>query len=161
VLHRLDSKRQEIENVFCFVGEIDILISIASLRSGLDKFCMPVINNTKISATQVYHPLIHSCIPNSIDVSDKSILLTGSNMSGKTSFIRTIGLNMITGLAINTRFAHSITIPRLRIYSAIRISDDLLNDKSYYFEEVLTIKNMIDNVRYELTEDFYPNTYKK
>jgi DNA mismatch repair ATPase MutS len=64
-------------------------------------------------------------------------------MSGKTSFIRTIGLNMITGLTINTCFAASMTIPRLRIYSVIRISDDLLNDKSYYFEEVLTIKSMI------------------
>ncbi|RUT79560.1 MutS-related protein [Ancylomarina longa] len=145
VLHRLDSKRKEIENIFCFVGEIDILISTASLRSGLERFCMPVINDAEISATQVYHPLIPTCIPNSINVSDKSILLTGSNMSGKTTFIRTIGLNIITGLTINTCFADSMTFPRLRIYSAIRISDDLLNNKSYYFEEVLTIKKMIYN----------------
>jgi DNA mismatch repair ATPase MutS len=64
-------------------------------------------------------------------------------MSGKTSFIRSIGLNVITGLTINTCFAESITFPLLRIFSAIRISDDLMNDKSYYFEEVLTIKEMI------------------
>ena len=64
-------------------------------------------------------------------------------MSGKTSFIRAIGINMITGLTINTCFANSIQIPRFQIYSAIRISDDLMNDKSYYFEEVLTIKEMI------------------
>jgi DNA mismatch repair ATPase MutS len=51
---------------------------------------------------------------------------------------------MITGLTINTCFATSMTMPKLRIYSAIRISDDLMNDKSYYFEEVLTIKEMID-----------------
>lgn len=93
----------------------------------------------------IYHPLIDNCVPNSIHVKDKSILLTGSNMSGKTSFIRTIGVNLITGLAINTCFAESATIPRIRIYSAIRISDDLMNDKSYYFEEVLTIKDMIEN----------------
>ena len=104
---------------------------------------MPTINEDKILAKQVYHPLIVNCVPNNICVSNKSILLTGSNMSGKTSFIRTIGLNMITGLTINTCFAASMTIPRLRIYSVIRISDDLLNDKSYYFEEVLTIKSMI------------------
>jgi DNA mismatch repair ATPase MutS len=66
-------------------------------------------------------------------------------MSGKTTFIRTIGINVITGLTINTCFAESMVIPRARIHSAIRISDDLMNDKSYYFEEVLTIKDMIDN----------------
>jgi len=64
-------------------------------------------------------------------------------MSGKTSFIRAIGLNVITGLTTNTCFAKSITFPLLKVFSAIRISDDLMNDKSYYFEEVLTIKEML------------------
>jgi DNA mismatch repair ATPase MutS len=143
VLKRLDLKRKEIENVFSFVGEIDIMVSIASLRNGLDKYCLPVISDSKLSAKSVYHPLIPDCITNTIEISNKSILLTGSNMSGKTSFIRTIGLNMITGLTLNTCFAETISIPKLQIYSAIRISDDLMNDKSYYFEEVLTIKEMI------------------
>jgi hypothetical protein len=144
VLKRLDSKRKEIENVFSFVGEIDIILSIASLRNGLHKYCLPEMSDSKFSAKSIYHPLIPDCITNTIDISNKSILLTGSNMSGKTSFIRTIGLNMITGLTINTCFAESMSMPKLRIYSAIRISDDLMNDKSYYFEEVLTIKEMID-----------------
>ena len=143
VLKRLDKKRKEIEDVYCFIGEIDSLFSIASVRYGLGKYCLPIINDSKIAAKQIYHPLIIDCVSNSIDVSDKSILLTGSNMSGKTTFIRSIGINLITGLTINTCFAESITIPRIRIYSAIRISDDLMNDKSYYFEEVLTIKDMI------------------
>lgn len=151
VLKRLDSKRKEIEDVFSFVGEIDSLISIASLRKGLEEYCVPVIDEviSKISAAEIYHPLIVDCVPNSISVGDKSILLTGSNMSGKTSFIRTIGINIITGLTINTCFAESMTFPRTRIYSAIRISDDLMNDKSYYFEEVLTIKEMIQHAANE------------
>ena len=65
-------------------------------------------------------------------------------MSGKTSFIRAIGINVITGLTLNTCFAKEFNFSRMKIYSAIRISDDLLNDKSYYFEEVITIKAMID-----------------
>ena len=48
-----------------------------------------------------------------------------------------------TGLTINTCFAKSFSLPLLKIFSAIRISDDLMNDKSYYFEEVLTIKEML------------------
>lgn len=146
VLKQLDTKRKEIEKVFSFVGYVDSLISIASLRQGLTLFCIPDIkdNYKALEATEIYHPLIPDCVPNSIQINDKSILLTGSNMSGKTSFIRTIGLNTITGLTINTCFARQFSMSRLKIYSAIRISDDLINDKSYYFEEVLTIKEMIE-----------------
>ncbi len=144
VLNRLNTKRDEIENVFKFVGHVDMLISIASLRNGLDTFCLPIINTTnEIKVKDVSHPLIIKCTTNSINISDKSVLLTGSNMSGKTSFIRAIGLNVITGLTINTCFAKSMSFPLLKVFSAIRISDDLMNDKSYYFEEVLTIKEML------------------
>jgi DNA mismatch repair ATPase MutS len=145
-LRQLDTKRKEIEDVFTFVGRVDTIISIASLRKGVNSYCFPNITGEQkiIIANEVYHPLIDECVKNSIHVNKKSILLTGSNMSGKTSFIRTIGINVITGLTLNTCFAEQFSMPRLRVYSAIRISDDLMNDKSYYFEEVLTIKEMID-----------------
>ncbi len=145
ILRRLNSKRTELENVFRFVGHIDSLVSISSLRAGEENYCLPEISEGKLSFQKIYHPLIENCVTNSINLKDKSVLLTGSNMSGKTSFIRTVGLNVITGLTINTCFAESIVIPRVCVYSAIRISDDLMNDKSYYFEEVLTVKEMINN----------------
>ena len=68
-------------------------------------------------------------------------------MSGKTTFIRTIAINTLLAQTINTTFATSFNLSQMRIFSAIRISDDLLNDKSYYMEEVETIKNMIDECR--------------
>ena len=146
VLKQLDKKREEIENIYKFIGEIDCLLSIASLRKGLSNYCIPIITEEQKTFTleNAYHPLIQDCIGNSIEINKKSILLTGSNMSGKTSFIRTIGINVITGLTLNTCFAKQCSMPRMKVFSAIRISDDLMNDKSYYFEEVITIKEMID-----------------
>ncbi|MDD4971279.1 MAG: DNA mismatch repair protein MutS [Paludibacter sp.] len=150
-LKRIDTKRTEIEDVFLFVGEIDAIVSISSLRKGLTNFCTPKISDgqKRLFAQEVYHPLIENCVKNNLKVNDKSILLTGSNMSGKTSFIRTIAINVITGLTINTCFAQQFSMPRVRVFSAIRISDDLMNDKSYYFEEVITIKDMIDKSKSE------------
>ncbi|MFZ4724496.1 MAG: MutS-related protein [Paludibacter sp.] len=150
-LKRIDTKRTEIEDVFLFVGAIDAIVSIASLRKGLNNFCTPKIidGQKRLFAQEVYHPLIENCVKNNLKVNDKSILLTGSNMSGKTSFIRTIALNVITGLTINTCFAEHFSMPRVRVFSAIRISDDLMNDRSYYFEEVITIKEMIDKSKGE------------
>ena len=156
ILRRLDTKRREIEKVFAFVGYVDSLISIASLRHGLAGFCLPEITNEGkvLNSTEIYHPLVQNCVSNSILVNQKSILLTGSNMSGKTSFIRTIGINLVTGLTINTCFAEQFSFPKMKLFSAIRISDDLMNDKSYYFEEVLTIKEMIDQ-----SENRTPNLF--
>lgn len=149
-LSRLENKRKDLEEVYCFVGEIDTLLSIASLRNSVDTYCLPVIKKDGlVSARHIYHPLIVGCTTNNIEVTDKSILLTGSNMSGKTSFIRTIGTNVITGMTLNTCFAEAMTMPRLHIHSAIRISDDMLNNKSYYFEEVLTIKHMLEKSIHE------------
>ena len=147
-LNKIESTKNEIEKVFSFIGKIDSLISIASLRYGLKDYCIPGIKNKYgiVNIKDMYHPLIPNCIPNSININGKSILLTGSNMSGKTSFIRAIGINVITGLTINTCFAKQFQIPKMRILTAIRISDDLLSNKSYYFEELLTIKDMINSI---------------
>jgi len=164
VLKRLTNKREEIEDVFKFVGHIDMLISIASLRNGVKTFCLPIINEgEKVIVKDISHPLIFNCTTNSIEIAEKSILLTGSNMSGKTSFIRAIGLNVITGYTINTCFAKSMSFPLLRVFSAIRISDDLMNDKSYYFEEVLTIKEMLNeskkgNINLFLLDELFKGT---
>ena len=124
-----------------------MLYSVSSLRSGLNTYSKPDFHNQEFNliAKGIYHPLIPDCIKNDINTSGKSVLLTGSNMSGKTTFIRTIGINLITALNLNTCFADSIQLPFMNLLSAIRISDDLMNDKSYYFEEVATIKNIIEN----------------
>ena len=146
VMGRLEGLRKEMGAVFEFVGSVDMALSVLSLRQCLHTWCTPVITDPvkDFKTKSIYHPLIENCVSNDIGMEDCSILLTGSNMSGKTSFIRTIGVNTITGLTINTCFASYLQMPRWRILSAIRLSDDLLNDKSFYFEEVLTIKEMIE-----------------
>jgi len=145
VLKQLDSKRAHVQQIYTFVGEIDTAISINFLRQDTPYFCLPTITteNKQITAVEVYHPLIFGSVANSINLPGKSALLTGSNMSGKTTFIRTMGINSIVAQTINTCFAKEVIMPPLKIHSAIRISDDLLNDKSYYFEEVLTIKELL------------------
>ncbi len=145
LLKQLWKKKVEIEEIFSFVGQVDVLMSVAALRKEHEKYCIPEIteNQHSLIVKNVYHPLIENCVPNSIEINKKSVLITGSNMSGKTTFIRTIAINAITAMTINTCFADSFSLSRMKISSAIRISDDLVNDRSYYFEEVLTIKEMI------------------
>ncbi|PWJ57059.1 MutS-like protein [Dyadobacter jejuensis] len=146
VLKELDLMREHVQKVYNYIGEIDVAMSIDFLREDLPYFCLPTISTAQkqILAVEVYHPLIYQFIPNSISLNGKSALLTGSNMSGKTTFIRTIGINALTAQTINTCFAKEFVTPTLKIHTAIRIADDLLNNKSYYFEEVLAIKALMD-----------------
>lgn len=144
-LHVLDSKRDYIQEVFDFVGEIDAAISISFLRESLPYYCIPTFKADKkqLNVKESYHPLIYNAVPNDIALNEKSALLTGSNMSGKTTFIRTIGINAILAQTIHTCFAREFVLSKVKVHSAIRISDDLLSEKSYYFEEVLAIKNLL------------------
>lgn len=145
-LGQLEAKRADVESVFGYVGTIDVALSVCSLRHGLAYYCKPAPCGAQkhFAATGLYHPLIVSPVPNSIAVAGKSVLLTGSNMSGKTTFIRTVGINAILAQTLHTCLAREFAMPPVRVFSAVRIADDLLSDKSYYFEEVLTIRSMIE-----------------
>lgn len=142
---QLRDKSADIETVYEFVGEIDSFLSIASLREGLDSYCIPDIQETasNVHFEGLLHPLVNDCVANSINTS-KSILLTGSNMSGKTTFIRAIGLNYIAGMTMNTCFATSAVLPVAQLFTVIRIEDDLMSSSSYFNKEVSEIKQIID-----------------
>lgn len=140
------SKKESIDALFQFIGEIDSAISIASVKSGDLKFCKPKFtSDTKINTKELYHPLVENCIKNDIQLNNKSLLLTGSNMSGKTTFIRSLALNSILAQTFNFTFSKEFITPFLKVFSSIRIADDVLEETSYYLKEVLTIKELIEN----------------
>lgn len=143
-------KREDIRALFEFIGEIDAAIAIASVKSSGLPICMPQFDDKKVvRAEGLIHPLIAGCVPNDIHLVEKSMLLTGSNMSGKTTYIRTVALNSILAQTFNFCFATHYQAPFFKLYSSIRIADDVLESKSYYLEEVLTVKTLIDAVQNE------------
>ena len=140
----ITNKRKSIDELFQFIGEIDSAITVAAIKHQNKFICKPnFVSQKALSIKEATHPLIENCISNSIDLTKKSVLLTGSNMSGKTTFIRTIALNSILAQTLNIAFAKEFSIPFYKVYSSIRISDNLFDDTSYYLKEVLTIKELI------------------
>ncbi len=144
-LKQLKNKREDINNLINYIGSIDAALSTAALRNGISKYTTPVFisNKKELTTTNIYHPLIEDCVANSITIKDKSILITGSNMSGKSTFIRTVAINSILAQTIYTCFADEFTSPIVKVFSSIRITDNLLDAKSYYFEEVNVVGELI------------------
>jgi DNA mismatch repair ATPase MutS len=136
---------EDIDNLFRYTGGIDLSISIASLRAAGLPTCTPVFRSPakNLRIRDGYHPLVPGCITNTLDIHDRGILITGSNMSGKSTFLRTIGVNALLAQTLYTCFATAYEAPMLRLYSSIRIDDNLLEGKSYYFEEVNVMGELI------------------
>jgi DNA mismatch repair ATPase MutS len=144
----LENKKNHIITLFTFVGQIDSAISVASLRSSQSEICRPIFTKSekRLSTKKMHHPLVKNCVTNDINMERKGILITGSNMSGKTTFLRTLTINSILAQTIYTCFAESFTTPILRQFSSIRIDDNLEDGKSYYFEEVNVVGSLISEV---------------
>ena len=141
----INKEKDSIENMFLFIGEIDSAISTASLKSDKNQICTPKFTkNKQIVSKDIYHPLIDNCIPNDLNIIDNSMLLTGSNMSGKTTFIKTVALNSILAQTLNVCFAKEYAAPFFKVYTSIKIADDLLESTSYYLEEVLTVRELVN-----------------
>lgn len=137
------------KNLIDYLGEWDVLYSITSFRVWMKQngytWSTPSFTNANgcFNATEMYHPLIADCVPNSI-VIDKSVIITGSNMSGKSSFLKTIGVNIIAADAMNMCFAERLVLPNCSLHTVLSVSDDMNNSESYYYSEAKRIKSIID-----------------
>jgi ABC-type dipeptide/oligopeptide/nickel transport system ATPase component len=139
----INKHKNNLEDLFVFIGKIDTAISVSSIIIH-NQTCKPkFVDDKKLEVKSVYHPLVPNCVRNDITLHHNSLLLTGSNMSGKTTFIRTIAINNILAQTLNFCFADEFISLKFNVLSSIRITDDLFNSKSYYLQEVLRIKELI------------------
>jgi MutS domain V len=128
------------------VGEIDAAVAIASYRVGTTAWTRPVFtaSGSTVTIHGLGHPLLPEGVPNSIDLAPPhGVLITGSNMSGKSTFLRSLGLAAVLGQSVNTCIAHKYEGPQLFVRSCIGRSDDLLQGKSYYLDEVQAVVDVI------------------
>jgi DNA mismatch repair ATPase MutS len=133
-----------IRAVFEAVGYADCAVAVAGFRAR-HSHCTPqfTADNAGLRLTAAYNPLVPGCVPNDLAVTDSSILLTGSNMSGKTTFMRTIGLNALLAQTIATCPATTYAGPFRRVVSSINLADSLPEGKSYYFAEAEAVLGFI------------------
>ncbi len=137
--------QNEIRRVFESVASLDASISVASYLSELKYFTNPKFNSSgEIDFDDLCHPLIDNVVPNSIHGINSSVLITGSNMSGKTTFIKTVGINFILAQTLYFSLTKSFNIPAYFVKTSIRRNEDLEGGKSYFFVEIEELKKFIE-----------------
>lgn len=150
--------RQLLSEAFDYVDIFDVHTSLATYAFNHPANNYPVLNTqqTAIIATNAKHPLISAktAIGNdaTIGVNERFYLLTGANMTGKSTFIRTIGTNLVLSYIGVPIPAAAFSMPLVRIYTAIRISDSVQDDVSYFKAEL----NRLQRIMHAITDAEQP-----
>lgn len=143
----LKEETNQFKNSIAALEEIEVLISLSTICYVKESICLPEINkDLSLEVTNMKHPLLaeEKCISNNFNCSEDINIITGSNMSGKTSFMRTIGINLV--LAYNGTYVNAKTFscPIMKIFTSINVKDDISNGISTFYGELKRIKNILD-----------------
>jgi len=139
---------------FDALSETEVICSIANLHFNNPDWCFPEIaesNNDKIIGIDLGHPIIekNKRIVNDLEIksNDQINLITGSNMAGKSTYLRTIGVNMILAFAGCPVCAKALKTPVRKIFTSMRITDSLQENASSFYAELNRIHSLIKAVK--------------
>lgn len=149
LIRELEGKREDLLALYRRVGEIDMAISIASFRASLPHWCQPSFaDNSRacgLTAEELYHPLLDRPVSNSVAMG-RSCIVTGSNASGKSTFIKAVAVNVLLAQSIFTCTARHFELPRTGLITSMAVRDDILSGESYYIKEINYLKRIIDGL---------------
>ena len=151
-LEKWKRTNKNLEQWFHCAGEFEALSSFANLYFNNPNWCFPGIieNHFSLEANNLGHPLINAkdrvCNNISINGKGKILLITGSNMSGKSTFLRTVGVNIVLALAGSCVCATDFVFSPVRILSSMRINDSLKDNTSSFFAELKKLEFIINTV---------------
>lgn len=138
-------------NIFSAIGKLDAIISVAGYEKSLPYTIKPnFIDEVCLDIEEGIHPLLHNPVANSICIKDKGIVLTGTNMSGKSTFLRMLGINIIFAQTFYFALAKKYEAPFLNVVTSISPNDDISKGKSYYMAEAEGILRIIKALDKEL-----------
>lgn len=141
--------RNHIEDVDALIGTVGFLeaaIAIGIFRSSLTEgYCLPeFVDENVFCMEEGYHPLLSHPVKNGIHA-ERGVLLTGSNASGKSTFLKTAAINAVLAQTIHTCTADRFQGAFCRVYSSMALRDDLEAGESYYIVEIKALKRILDS----------------
>lgn len=143
MLQEVRAHLSEVDNLLSVIGSLETAIAIGAYRHSLEgEYCIPVFDRG-IEADKLYHPLITQPVKNDLHC-NTGVLLTGSNASGKSTFLKAVAINAILAQTIHTCLAESYVGEFYHVYSSMSLKDDLGSGESYYIVEIKSIKRIID-----------------
>lgn len=146
MLKILQEKEHEISRMLEIFGYIESMIAVASFRELLGVYCVPEFASSaagpRLIIEEMYHPQIDEPVANSICTTE-GVLITGSNASGKSTFLKTVGICAVLAQTIMTVPAKRYQADFFKLYSSMAIKDDLSLKESYYLAEIKALRRIL------------------
>ena len=142
----------DIDRMITIAGKTEACIAIASYRASLASgWCSPRLTedsreSVRLEIRGLYHPLLEEPVKNDI-LAKQGILVTGSNASGKSTFLKAVALNALLAQTIHTCTAGFYSGGLYRIMTSMALRDDLEGGESYYIVEIKSLKRILDAAR--------------
>lgn len=146
MLKLVQERMGEIEQLRGILGRLDAAVAVASYECSLVYSCKPQFDEASgkgLTLEEAYHPLVESPVVNSIRA-ESGILITGSNASGKSTFLKTAAVCAVLAQTIGTVPAKAYHGALFRIYSSMALRDSLMTKESYYIVEIKSLKRIVD-----------------
>lgn len=146
MLRKLRKHQTQLDILISTLGLLEAAVSVGYFRASLTNgWCVPKLSEEteELVIEEGYHPLLMQPVKNSIHAS-KGVLLTGSNASGKSTFLKMVAINGIMAQTIHTCTAKTYRSLVRHIYSSMSLRDDLKSGESYYIVELKALKRILD-----------------
>lgn len=147
MLGKIRKMTKQTDDLLRITGYLDMAVSVGGFRKSLEEYCVPELvpdtENCFLEIEDGWHPLLSHPVKNSLSAK-RGILLTGSNASGKSTFLKMIAVNAILAQTIHTCTAKSYRAPVFRIFSSMALRDNMENGESYYIVEIRSLKRILD-----------------
>ena len=151
MMKAMQEHQEEILGLMKIFGYLDGMISIASFRVSLPYYSIPELEmagKAYLKVENLYHPLLSHPVANSIEA-ENGILVTGSNASGKSTFLKNIAVNTILAQTIYTVTASEYQAPYFKVMTSMALRDDLERGESYFIVEIRSLKRILDETEKE------------
>ncbi len=137
----------DILRVYRLVGELDACVALASLRQTLPQYTVPAFwAEKRVDIKGAAHPLLKHPVRNDADWSN-NMLVTGSNASGKSTFVKAVAINLILAQSVSTCWAESLHMPRAQVITSMAIRDNVQGGESYFIVEIKSLKRILSALR--------------
>lgn len=145
----INKHRKDMLRIYEILGRVDAYIALASYKDSLAYFTEPRLvkgDRFILETEDLYHPLLKKPVPYSFKLDNKGILVTGSNASGKSTYLRAIGINSLFAQTFYTVLAKEYTSSYFKVLSSIGVTDNITDGDSYFMAESKSLKRIIEVV---------------
>ena len=146
VLNILAKHQKEAQNLWRMLGDLEVSMAILNFRKMMPYTAIPKFDKEmKVTAEDLYHPLLKEPVANGVNW-QRSTLVTGSNASGKSTYVKSVAVSCILAQTIHTALAEKFSLPHSLVITSMALEDNIFEGESYFIAEIKSVKRIIARV---------------